>query len=405
MKIAYFVNQYPLVSLTFVRREILALEAMGQQVRRFALRGWDAPLADSLDKAERDRTSYVLGGGAVRVMLLAAMECLRSPGRFLRCIALSLRMSSGGDRTVFHHLFSVAEAAVLARELRRCGAEHLHAHFGTNSAEVAMHASLLAAVPYSFTVHGPDEWDRAPRLKFHEKLRYARFAVAISQYTRAQMMRWVPAGDRHRIHVVHCGLDDDLLGIQVAQLPLEPVIVCVGRLCPAKAQHVLVEAIAAVRKQGFQVKLVLVGDGELRSDIERSIRESGLEQSVTITGWASSQEVRTRIEGARAFVLPSLAEGLPVAIMEAMALGRPVISTYVGGIAELIRPGTDGWLVPAGDVQALAGAIIELLQMDAQTLQQMSVAAKARVSERHSISREAGRLLRLFSQGAPAPLE
>jgi colanic acid/amylovoran biosynthesis glycosyltransferase len=94
-----------------------------------------------------------------------------------------------------------------------------------------------------------------------------------------------------------------------------------------------------------------------------------------------------------------------VAIMEAMALGRPVISTYVGGIAELIRPGTDGWLVPAGDVQALAGAIIELLQMDAQTLQQMSVAAKARVSERHSISREAGRLLRLFSQGAPAPLE
>jgi glycosyltransferase involved in cell wall biosynthesis len=307
-------------------------------------------------------------------------------------------MARGGDRSLLHHLAAVLEAIVLSRLLRVKEISHVHAHFGTNSAEVALLAHKFSGLSYSFTVHGPDEWDQPRQLKMQDKVRCARFVVAISSFTRAQLFRWIKVQDEAKVHVVRCGLDDEYFAQGTAELPVDPVFVCVGRLCEAKAQHLLVQAVARLRDRGVDVRLVLVGDGDLRAEVERVVREKQLESRVRITGWASDEVVRREINDARIFVLPSLAEGLPVALMEAMAAGRPVISTYVGGIAELIRDGVEGRLVPAGDIDSLAEAMESLARMQPQELAVLARAARVRVADQHRISTEVQRLATLFRE-------
>jgi glycosyltransferase involved in cell wall biosynthesis len=400
MKIAYFVNQYPKVSHTFIRREILTLEGMGLQITRCALRGWDAQLTDPLDEGERSRTRYVLRRGPLPVLWIAMLEALRRPLGMLRALRLALRVSWNGERTLAHHLFSVAEAAALTRSVRMDGIDHVHAHFGTNSAEICMLAKRLSGLSYSFTVHGPDEWDQPRQLKIRDKVEHATFVVAISYFTRAQVLRWCRIEDQEKVHVVHCGLGDELLDSPAVPLPDTPVFVCVGRLCTAKSQALLVEAIARVRAHGVPVSLLLVGDGEARPEVEEAIRIHRLGEFVRITGWASDHEVRQYIVGSQAFVLPSLAEDLPVAIMEAMALGRPVIATYVGGISELIRNGQEGWLVSPGNLESLAEAMIQALSVGKDKLTAIGLAAKQRVAERHRSETECRKLLRHLQQPA-----
>ena len=162
-------------------------------------------------------------------------------------------------------------------------------------------------------------------------------------------------------------------------------LVCVGRLCEQKGQLLLVEAARRLAAQGIEFELVLAGDGELRSEIEALIGRYKLQDRVRITGWISGDEVREQILAARALVLPSFAEGLPIVIMEAMALKRPVISTFVAGIPELVHPGEHGWLVPAGDVEALADVMRACLETPVETLVRMGEAAHKRVLERHSV--------------------
>lgn len=400
MRIAYLVNQYPKVSHTFIRREILALEAQGVEVARFALRGWDADLVDPQDAQERTRTRYLLQDGVPALLLDALRQALRHPARAWTALSLAVSMAWKGDRTLAHHLISWAEGARLARWMGQAGLTHLHAHFGTNSAEVAMLAAASGPLRFSFTVHGSDEWDQPRQYKLREKIERAAFVVGISHYTRAQLVRWARAQDRHRIHVVHCGLDAAFLEAAVRPVPDVHRIVCVGRLCREKAQGVLLDALLLLRERGVRFELVLAGDGELRPEIERRIVDEGLQQQVHITGWVSSQRVRELLDSSRALVLPSLMEALPVVIMEAMALGRPVIATYVGGIPELVRPGHDGWLVPAGHVSALADALEAALRSPVEQLTTMGRGSHERVLQRHHAQHEASRLAELFRDAA-----
>jgi glycosyltransferase involved in cell wall biosynthesis len=179
----------------------------------------------------------------------------------------------------------------------------------------------------------------------------------------------------------------------------------VGRLCEQKGQLLLLEAAAILHRRGIDFELVLAGDGEMRAEVERAIARDGLASKVTITGWISSSQVREQLLGSRALVLPSFAEGLPVVIMEAMALTRPVISTFVAGIPELIRPGLDGWLVPAGDTQALADAMARCLGEDVESLERMGRHARERVLARHDVDSEAAKLRTAFGAGHSVPLE
>lgn len=400
MRIAYFINQYPKVSHSFIRREILALERQGVEVQRIALRGWDAELQDAEDASERARTRYVLQRG-VKGLLVPAWQVLRAqPRRFFRALWLAMRLGLRADRAWPYHLVYLAEACQVLQWLQAGQANHVHAHFGTNSTEVVMLANVLGGPAYSFTVHGPEEFDKPQFLHMGEKVRRAAFVAAVSSYGRSQLFRWVAHDHWAKVKVVHCGLERSFHEVAPVSVPTAPRLVCVGRLCEQKGQLLLLEAARLLAARSITFELVLAGDGEMRGQIEALIARHGLQQQVRITGWISSAQVREEILAARALVLPSFAEGLPVVIMEAMALRRPVLTTYVAGIPELVRPAENGWLFPAGAVDELAAAMADCLAQPAETLQRMGEAARQRVLQRHDIDTEAARLASYFKASA-----
>ncbi len=405
VKVAYLVNQYPKVSHTFIRREILALERLGIEVQRHSVRGWSDGLTDAADMIERGKTRYLLQDGVLALVPSVLRMLVTAPRRFMRALATASRLSVRADRSLAYHLVYLAEACLLLRWLQDSGASHLHAHFGTNAAEVALLVRALGGPPYSFTVHGPEEFDKPAALHLAEKIRDAAFTVAISSFGRSQLYRQSSADDWRRIAVVHCGVDAAFASRTASPPPSVPRLVCVGRLCEQKGQLLLVEAVSRLVGEGVEVDLVLAGDGEMRAAIEARIRQRDLGRHVRITGWIDGAQVRDELLASRALVLPSFAEGLPVVIMEAMALGRPVVSTFVAGIPELVRDGEDGWLVPAGDLDALVTALRDCLATSAAELARRGSLARLRVLELHDVDAEAAKLAQLFAHGATAALE
>jgi glycosyltransferase involved in cell wall biosynthesis len=274
------------------------------------------------------------------------------------------------------------------------GARHIHAHFGSNSAEVALYTHILGGPPFSFTVHGPNEF--VIPMGIREKVHRCAFVVAISNYGVSQLYLRSQYEDWPKVKLVHCGLEETFYNSAPADGSTAARLVCVGRLCEEKGQLLLIEAAARIVAKGIPLELVLAGDGPLREEIESLIKKRGLGDVVRITGWISSEEVRNEILAARALVLPSFAEGLPVVLMEAMALRRPVLTTYVAGIPELVRSGENGWLFPAGSLEDLTAAMEECLSMRAEDLHRLGNAGHDRVIQRHAIDTEARKLADLF---------
>ncbi len=401
MRIAYFVNQYPKVSHSFIRREILALESQGYPVVRMALRGWDASLADPIDLSEREKTRYVLQRGLPGLLRAWLQVSLQNPLGMLASLRLAFTLSRRADRPLPYHLVYLAEACVVLRWMQQESITHVHAHFGTNSAEVVMLAHALGGPGFSFTVHGPEEFDKPEAIALASKIRHASFVVAISSFGRSQLYRWVAHEFWPKIHVVHCGLEAAFYNGPDIPLPEAPQLVCVGRLCEQKGQLLLLEAARALSNSGVDFRLVLAGDGEMRPEIEQRIAAYALQDKVRITGWISSDQVRAEILASRCMVLPSFAEGLPVVLMEAMALRRPVLSTYVAGIPELVEPGRTGWLIPAGDIDALTTALRAILSASTEELTAMGQAARQVAIQRHNIDTEAARLIRIIADHHP----
>jgi glycosyltransferase involved in cell wall biosynthesis len=396
MDVAYLINQYPKVSHSFIRREIMALERQGVRVMRVALRGWADAIVDPDDRAEREQTRYVLNQPAWCLLACVLRVALQSPRYFVAGLLQTWRLSRSAERSALYHLIYFVEACQVLLWARAAGVRHLHAHFGTNPAEVVALAHALGGPSYSFTVHGPEEFDGPKALKLAEKMRHAAFVVAISSYGRSQLYRWLNVAEWPKVAVVHCGLEPGFHQIERPPVPQRPRLVCVGRLCEQKGQPILLHAAMQLVQEGVEFELVLAGDGEMRAELEDFIARSGLQALVRITGWISSEQVRDEILAARALVLPSFAEGLPVVLMEAMALERPVLTTYVAGIPELVQHGKSGWLFPAGDVQALAQALRECLAESPETLQAMGRAGRERVLSRHDIDIEATKLVQLL---------
>ncbi len=403
LRVAYLVNHYPKVSHSFIRREILALERRGVRIERFSIRGANDTLVDTEDQSEQKKTRYVLAAGAWGLLVSVFFFALTRPLRFLRGLRETLGIARRSDRTLPFHLASLAEACRLLPWLEEAAIAHVHAHFGTNPAEVALLLRAIGGPSYSFTVHGPEEFDKPEFLGLKTKAAKAHFVVAISSFGRSQLFRWLDSSDWSKVVTVHCGLEPAFHAVEPSDPPIRPRFVSVGRLCEQKGQLVLLDACGVLRKAGVDFELVLAGDGEMRPQVESKIAEHDLGACVRITGWISGATVRSEILAARALVMPSFAEGLPVAIMESLALRRPVISTYVAGIPELIRPGREGWLVPAGDSEALAQAMQECLAASPESLTEMAASGHARVLARHDIDREAERLHSLFADAATRP--
>lgn len=400
MRVAYLVNQYPKTSHSFIRREIRALEEQGIQVSRFTVRRTDEPLATAEDREELGRTRAILPTGIAHHVVALLLRLVRAPVHFFRALAAAVRLGRRSDTGLLRHFIYLAEACVLVDWMEGDGAQHLHAHFGTNSAAVALLSRLLGGPPFSFTVHGPEEFDKPAAIKLGDKVQHAAFVVAISSYGRAQLCRWSRQEDWSKIHVVRCGVDDALLKAPLTAVPDTRRLACVARLSEQKGHVLLLEAASALLARGLSFELLLVGDGPMRGQLEGLIHQKGLTDRVRITGWMSGDQVRQALVAARALVLPSFAEGLPVVIMEALALGRPVVTTAIAGIPELVEAGRTGWLVPAGSVPALTAAVEAVLTSSSEQLGEMGRAGAGVVARQHDVNVEAARLADLFRQVA-----
>lgn len=397
MSIAYLSPIYPSPTQTFIRREIASLESYGFTVRRFTLRRFAGGLVDEADWMEQQRTCAILEAGALGLVTALVLEGLTRPKQWCLALAAAIRMGMRSERGLIRHLIYFAETCVFRRRLAQCGARHVHAHFGSNSAGIAFLCRLLGGPPYSITIHGPEDFDAPRPLSLRDKVRHAAFVVAVSQVTRSQLYRWCHRDDWSKIHVIHCGLDEVLLSTSAVPVPNRPRLVHIGRLCEQKGQFLLVEAAARLRDRGLDFELVIVGDGPMRAELEEYINQLDLKQRLQITGYLSNERVFEELLAARALVVPSFAEGLPVVIMEALALRRPVISTYIAGIPELVQSGVNGWLVPAGAIEPLVDAMAEALTVDPAQLDRMGRAGAMRVAEEYSALTEAKKLTRLIT--------
>lgn len=402
--IGYLINQYPIPSGTFIRREIAAIEAEGATVHRYAVRSWNGTLVDPDDIAEVARTRRVLDGGLPRLALATVATLGSRPGKFFQALAAAGRLARAAGRGRLKHLVYLAEACVLLGWTRRDRVDHIHAHFGTNSTVVALLCRLLGGPTYSFTVHGPEEFDHPVELALGEKIRHAAFVVAIGSFGRSQLWRWARHEDWPKVHVVHCGLDPRYLDATPTLPAPARRLVNIGRLEEQKGQLILVAAAAVLVARGRgDFEIVIIGGGQFREVLEAAISERGLGDRVRLAGWMTGEQIRRELVASRGFVMPSFAEGLPVVIMEALALHRPVIATYVASIPELVRPGETGWLVPAGDVEALADAMLALLDTPTDRLVAMGAAGALAVQEEHDVRTEARKLLDLINRGIIEP--
>jgi len=403
MKVGYFTNQYPKVSHSFIRREIQAHEAAGLPIARYALRTDPAELADEADRSEVARCRYVLHLRRLDIATTVLAEIVAAPAAALRAVRLAVKIGWRSDRGVLRHIAYWAEACVLARWARDDNIDHLHAHFGTNSAAVAMLAGEMTGIPYSFTVHGPEEFDKPEFLGLPEKIRRAAFVVAVSSFGRSQLYRWAALKDWDKIRVVHCGIEPDFYAGETPPPPPSPRLVCIARLSEQKGLGLLIHAARRLSLADVAFEITIVGDGPMRPELESMIRHYQLGDQISILGWQDAARVREEILAARALVLPSFAEGLPVVIMEAMALNRPVISTYIAGIPELVNNESTGWLIPAGDVTALARAMRDALGTPVEDLADMGNRARDAVLKQHDISTEAAKLRDAFLAASRSP--
>ncbi|MEL6881574.1 MAG: glycosyltransferase family 4 protein [Cyanobacteria bacterium J06607_10] len=399
MAVAYLINQYPKVSHSFIRREIIGLEKCGIPIIRYAIRDCAESIVDEADRLELKRTRVLLNEvSLVGLLSHLLLTFVRSPIRWLRCFTLLLKLSRWSQKSLAYHMAYLAEACIILRWCKQADITHIHTHFGTNGTEVAMLIHLLGGPTYSFTVHGPTEFDQPMMLSLKEKINRAKFVIAVSSFGKSQLCRWCGYQHWQKIKVVHCGVDHTFLEAPNQPISPVPTFVCVGRLVEQKGQLLLLEAASRLAQKGRTFKLFLVGDGPLRSQLETLIDRFNLSDKVTITGWANGAEVRRLILMSRALVLPSFAEGLPVVLMEALALRRPVISTYIAGIPELVEPGESGWLIPSGSVNALADAMDEVLTRPKESLEAMGKIGAQRVAQEYNAAIEAQKIAQLLKE-------
>lgn len=397
-RVAYLVNQYPKTSHSFVRREIRALEQLGWDVRRYSIRQVNEPLVEAQDEDERGRTRVLLEASLGSIAAALIFTLLGRPRAFARALAQTTGLWRRSDSLSLRPLAWLTVACVLRRELERDGVDRVHAHFGTNSAAVAMLVRALGGPAFSFTTHGTESFDSPAAISLRQKIEAASFVVAVCDFGRAQLMRWSPRSQWSKLHVIRCGLDEALLEANAGAPAEAPKLVCVARHSAEKGLAVLLHALGRLRNEDVRFELTLVGDGELHNALRDLAARLGLEGRVRWLGWGDAGTVRREMLAARALVAPSFAEGLPVVIIEALALRRPVVASAVGGIAELVRDGESGWLVPAGSVEALTDALRRVLAAPVEQLVELADKGRAAVRANHDARVESGRLAELFEQ-------
>ncbi len=309
------------------------------------------------ERSEKSKTYYVLGKGALlRTFKAHAVLKLTSPIRYLKTFGLALKTFRPGLKGFLKQFAYFAEAGIIARHAQTIGASHIHNHFGDQSANVAMLASQLADIPFSFTIHGPTELEDPYGWAMDKKIELSKFTVCISEYSRNFASKLNSGKFDDKLYIVHCGVFPEKYTAPPLELTQGLRLVFIGRLDPVKGVPVLFEALELVSNERDDITLRIIGGGSLKEDLEERAK---FLNGVEFLGYLSQQEVAREIEKADALVLPSFAEGLPVVYMEALASARPAIATDVAGVSELIVNDETGLLIKPGDPIALASAILK----------------------------------------------
>lgn len=382
MTTAYLMNTYPLTSTTFIRRELEAVEELGLQLPRLAVRRWDGHLVDPRDIAEQARTQYILTDNTSGLLRAFFADMVMNPLGLTRSLPTWLKLWFRSDRGMIRNTAYLLEAIYLRRQAATMGLRHIHVHFGTNAASVAMLSHLMGGPTYSFTSHGPDEFNRPEEHSFDLKIHHAAFVIAISRYCRDRLAALALPKDAAKIQIARCGIALEEFQPDDQPFPENRTLVCIGRLCPQKGQVHIPAAVGKLRDEFPDLRVILVGDGESRAEIEAEIAKHQVADFIELRGWVANLEVRDLLRASRGMLLPSYAEGLPIVIMEAFALGRPVISTTVAGIPELVDE-TCGWIIPPGSHDQLVAAMRAMLRATPAELAEMGRVGRKRVEHLH----------------------
>ena len=393
-KLAYLTGTYPKASHTFIQREIASLRKEGAEVVTLAMRRpGKADLIGPEEIAAEAETFYVVEALKNPVTVLKAHFGLltKAPARWFKTLMLAARTGRPGIKGGFKQFAYFLEAGIIAKDLAAKGVGHIHNHFADSSANVAMLSAELMDIPFSFTLHGPAELFEPESWHLGEKIARAAFTVCISDFARAQAMLFSDPSHWVRLKIIHCGVDPARYDVPPPEVKEGLDLLFVGRLTQIKGLRVLFEALETVRASHSNVTLTLVGDGDDRAHAEAEAKRLG---GITLLGFQSQDEVAAALAAADALVLPSFAEGVPVVLMEAMASARPVICTQVAGVSELVENGVSGFIVPPGNADRLARAIIDLA--DAPNRDQMGVMGRAKVVAAFNSDTEATKLLGYF---------
>jgi colanic acid/amylovoran biosynthesis glycosyltransferase len=395
VNIAYLVSQYPAINHTFILREIRRLRQAGFTIRVISVRPPDRP-ASQMIVEEQDELTYtraILGLSLWKTAASLAGTLLLRPIGFLRGLGLVVRLGGGAPRRTIEYLFYLAEAVIAGRWMMKEGYSHFHVHF---SSTVGLLVTAVFPLTMSITFHGPDEFTDPEGFHLARKVNACAFVCAISHFARSQLMRFSHPSQWSKIEVSRLGVDTALYSPRPQRN--EPDVfelICVGRLAPVKAQHVLIEAVSRLTRGHYRVRLRLVGDGPDRSSLEARVAELGIEASVVFEGWCNQDAVRALYTQADLFVLASFAEGVPVVLMEAMAMEIPCVATWVAGIPELITDGIHGLLLAPSDEEGLSRAIARLLD-DPELRSRLGHAGRSRVLEQYNLDTNLTRLAEIF---------
>jgi len=406
--IAYLVGRYPMLSMIFILREVRRLRERGFRINVASINNPDRPL-DALTASEYEeaQVTYYLKAHGVQGALKAHLRVGAMAFRgYCRGLWLAFQLGRGSLTRTALNLAYFTEALMVGVWMNRANQRHLHVHLGSQAATVGLFVHHVFGFGFSITVHGPDEFYDVRGFYLSEKIAAADFIFCVSHYARSQLMLLAPPSDWKKLLVSR-------LGVNTQQFtPVEKIdssepfeVLCIGRLIPAKGQHLLIDAIERLAAQGRSLRLKLVGEGSGGPSLRARAAQLADPSLVVFEGGINQDHLRDYYASADLFCLPSFAEGLPVVLMEAMAMGIACVSTQITGIPELISNGTDGILVAPSDVDGLVSAIGALMD-DPGFRKKLGKAGRAKVVEDYDLERNVARLASLFRQrlqGASAP--
>jgi len=362
--IAYILPRFPVLTQTFVLYEILALQEGGISIDVFPLLR-ERPKVLHPEVKQLVEEAHYHGAMSPKVLLANLTFVARRPRTYFRTLLEVVRGSWKSWKYLLGGLAMFPKSVLFAIEIQKRGITHIHAHFSNHSALSALVVHRLSGIPFSFTAHGSDL--HIDRCMLRQKVDAAVFVVAISEYNRRMIVQESGPEAGAKVHVIHCGIDmtffkpvserrqDGALGI-----------VCVGSLLEVKGHTYLIEACRQLRNSGVKFYCHLVGDGPLRPELQRQIEKASLRDKVLMRGALPRTEVLELLRGSDVIVQPSVQtaagsrEGIPVALMEGMALGLPAVASRLSGIPELVEHGKSGLLVAPRNSGEIAEALCTL---------------------------------------------